>query len=187
MSNTLNDPLAPGLEFHDSAALAEKALSWYPADQLPAGLQTGHDLIDREHRMLLTCLGGLQRLCIDLDNMADCMSCSAARRHDCEQHLVAMLGDLLAFILDHFQSEEKVMRDSLMLAFDQAICEAHMEDHANISTRVQQIVMALEPNKTVVHLRELKALIERWIVNHIRLHDLLLVRWIAHDPNSAQA
>ncbi len=187
MSNTCKSALAPDQEAAGLVSLAEKALSWYPLDQLPAGLQTGHALIDREHRMLLTCLNGLQRLCIDLDNMADCTSCSGERRRDCEQHLVAMLGDLLAFILDHFQTEEKIMRDSLMLTFDQEVCEAHMEDHANISTRVQQIVMALEPNKTVVHLRELKVLIERWIANHIRLHDLSLVRWIAHDPNSAQA
>lgn len=174
MSNASFDPLA-----------SDAALSWYPLDQLPAGLQTGHALIDREHRMLMTCLDGLRRLCFDMHGMADCSTCSTERRNECEQHLVGMLGDLIAFILDHFQTEEKIMRDSLMLMLDRDVCEAHMEDHANISTKVQQIVMALDPNFTVVRLRELEALIQRWIENHIRLHDLLLVRWIEIDRPAA--
>jgi len=181
MSKAFFDPVVPMLSTPDTP-LPDAALSWYPLDQLPAGLQTGHELIDREHRTLLGCLDALRRLCIDLPGMTDCQSCSVERRHDCDQHLVSMLGDLIAFILDHFQTEEKIMRDSLMVMLDRDVCEAHMEDHANISSKIQEIVMALDPQRTVVRLRELENLIERWIENHIRLHDRLLVRWIELDP-----
>ncbi|MBK7413877.1 MAG: hypothetical protein IPJ38_00835 [Dechloromonas sp.] len=42
------------------------------------------------------------------------------------------MGDLLVFILDHFQAEEKAMRDSLLYMVDRHVW-GHMEDHAQIS------------------------------------------------------
>ena len=95
-----------------------------------------------------------------------------------------MLGDLLAFILEHFRTEDEIMRDSLMLMVDREVCQAHMEDHAAISGKVQEIVAALDPMTTVVLIRELDALLMRWVGNHIALHDILLVRWLERDGSS---
>ena len=70
------------------------------------------------------------------------------------------------------------MRDTLMLAVDRDVCEAHIEDHAAISAKVQQIVSRLESDHLVERIRELDQLLSRWLTHHIALHDVLLVRWI---------
>jgi len=94
-----------------------------------------------------------------------------------------MLGDVFAFILDHFKTEEMVMRDSLLLMVDRDVCEAHMEDHAAISSAVQKIVSSLDSQHIVSRIRELDALLARWETNHIALHDLILSRWIAREDS----
>jgi hemerythrin len=94
-----------------------------------------------------------------------------------------MLGDLLSFVLEHFRTEEAIMRDSLLLLVDRAVCEAHMEDHAAISGKVQEIVAALDPMNTVVLIRQLDTLLTRWVSNHIALHDTLLVRWVQREDS----
>lgn len=104
-------------------------------------------------------------------------------RHHCENQLVAMLGDVLSFILDHFKTEETIMRDSLMRMVDRELCEAHVEDHAAISSKVQEIIAKLDPMNSVALIRELDVLLSRWIVNHIALHDVLLVRWVQREDS----
>lgn len=152
--------------------------------ELPAELQTGHHHLDAEHRLLLNSIASLRRLCIDQISYRHCGSCDAGRRRHCDDNLVTMLGDLLAFILEHFRSEEEIMRDSLMLMVDRDVCQAHMEDHAAISEKIQEIVMALDRLNTVTLIRELDALLMRWVGNHIALHDILLVRWLERDGSS---
>ena len=70
------------------------------------------------------------------------------------------------------------MRDSLLMTIDRDLCEAHIEDHAAISAKVQQIVARLEPEHLVERIRELDRLLSRWLNHHIALHDVLLVRWV---------
>jgi hemerythrin len=125
----------------------------------------------------------LRKLCIDHVNLPHCGNCENSVRSRCESQLVAMLGDLLAFILDHFKTEESIMRDSLLQLVDRDLCEAHMEDHAAISCKVQEIVAALDPMNSVGLIRDLDALLTRWIVNHIGLHDVLLVRWVEREDS----
>ena len=96
---------------------------------------------------------------------------------------MSLLGDLLAFIMDHFQTEEKLMRDSLMVLVDRDLCQAHMEDHAAISGKVQQIVAALDPMHTSALIRELDALLHTWVTHHVALHDLWLMRWVEREDS----
>jgi hemerythrin len=103
------------------------------------------------------------------------------RQAKCDNDLVSLLGDVFAFILDHFKTEEAIMRDSLLLMVDRDVCEAHMEDHAAISLAVQKIVSSLDTLHTVSRIRELDALLTRWVTNHIAMHDLLLSRWVARE------
>lgn len=151
---------------------------WQAGVSLPPELQTGHPSIDFEHTHLLACIRDLRRVCDDMVGRSHCMQCSDSRQRSCENELIRHLGDLLAFILDHFRHEETIMRDSLMTALERAVCEAHMEDHAAISAKVQQIVASIDRRRLVGLMRELDSLLGTWTVNHIRLHDLILVRWL---------
>jgi hemerythrin-like metal-binding protein len=150
---------------------------------LPAGLITGHKLIDSEHHFLIAAIANVRKVCIDHVNLKDCTGCSHDRQQRCESDVVALLGDVFAFILEHFKTEEAVMRDSLLLMVDRDVCEAHMEDHAAISSTVQKIVSSLDSHHVVSRIRELDALLTRWETNHIALHDLILMRWISREDS----
>lgn len=152
--------------------------------ELPPELLTGHPHLDAEHSLLLSSIANLRRVCIDQVSFQHCGNCDHARHQQCEGNLVSLLGDLLAFILEHFRTEEEIMRDSLLLMVDRDVCEAHMEDHAAISGKIQEIVVALDRMNTVALIRDLDALLMRWVSNHIALHDILLVRWLERDGSS---
>lgn len=163
--------------------LPQQASTWPMGGDLPTELVTGHKSIDAEHRILLSCIANVRKICVDHQNVRHCGDCDDSRRGRCENELVATLGDLLAFILDHFKTEEEIMRNSLLQMIDRAVCEAHMEDHAAISGKVLEIVAALDPLNSVARIRDLDALLSRWIVNHIGLHDVLLVRWVEREDS----
>lgn len=162
---------------------SDQAPGWLADVELPPELVTGHQVIDAEHRMLLSSISGLRRICADQANHPHCGNCDLAARQHCENQLVAMLGDVLSFILDHFKTEETIMRDSLMRMVDRELCEAHVEDHAAISSKVQEIIAKLDPMNSVALIRELDVLLSRWIVNHVALHDILLVRWVQREDS----
>lgn len=155
---------------------AQRPVQWLAGADLPAELHTGHAAIDFEHRQLLACVQRVRSICDDFGGRGNCTSCSGTSRQTCEDALVGVLGDLLAFILDHFRSEEALMRQSVALTMERAMCEAHMEDHADISGKIQELIVSLNSEKTVILLRELDVLLQRWIRNHILFHDLLLAR-----------
>lgn len=156
---------------------------WRSTGSLPPELITGHRLIDMEHRFLIDAIANLQRVCKSTPEFKDCISCGGMQQSCCEHNLVALLGDVFAFILDHFRNEEEIMRNSMLPVIDRAVCEAHIEDHAEISAKVQQIVSALDSSHVVSRIRELETLLARWVTNHIGLHDMLLSHWIArYEP-----
>lgn len=154
---------------------------WVSGAPLPPELDTGHRVLDAEHRQLLACMTATRQVCLDLRQFHSCQGCMPARRQQCETALISVLGDLLSFILDHFMTEEQVMRDSLLLVLDREVCEAHIEDHAAISSAVQRLVSVLDKRVTVQLLRELDDLLGRWITHHVRMHDILLARWVARQ------
>ncbi|WP_191090297.1 bacteriohemerythrin [Dechloromonas sp. CZR5] len=156
---------------------------WRKAGVLPPQLVTGHRLIDREHRFLIDAIANLQRVCKSVTDFKDCSSCGHQQQARCENNLVALLGDVFAFILDHFRNEEEIIRNSMLLVIDRAVCEAHIEDHAEIAAKVQQIVSELDTRHVVSRIRELDTLLARWVTNHIALHDMLLLRWVTrYEP-----
>lgn len=158
-----------------------RSYSGFPA--LPPELNTGLGSIDFEHQVLLNSMTTLRQVCHDFSTRHDCGGCAASNRARCEGNLVSLLGDLLTFIMDHFQTEEKLMRDSLMVLVERDLCEAHMEDHAAISGKVQQIVAALDPMHTPSLIRELDTLLHAWVTNHVTLHDLWLMRWVEREDS----
>jgi hemerythrin-like metal-binding protein len=176
-------------EFFDAAlciqaqAVNDKIVPWQEGSALPAELVTGHPSIDFEHRQLLACMTATRQICHDLRGMPTCGQCISERRILCESDLIQILGDLLTFILDHFKTEDALMRDSLLLMLDRDVCEAHKEDHAAISASIQDIVARIDPMLTVQRLRELDYLLGRWMTNHIMLHDMLLARWLEREDS----
>lgn len=172
------------IEVTDSPLTASgESMPWLPGGPLPAALVTGHKAIDFEHRQLLACMTAARAVCMDFRSFTDCGNCIEARRALCDNELVRLLGDLLSFILEHFKTEEEIMRDSLLMMVDRDICEAHMEDHAAISAKIQQIVAGLDSMRTVGLLRDLDNLLGRWISNHITMHDLVLARWVSREDS----
>lgn len=150
---------------------------------LPAELITGHQTLDFEHQMLLNSMSTLRQVCAGFTTRRDCSTCHADSRADCESSLIGLLGDLLVFMMDHFRNEEQLMRDSLLVMVDRDLCEAHMEDHATISSQVQQIVAALDPMQTPSLLRQLDTLLHNWVSQHVILHDLWLARWVEREDS----
>lgn len=158
--------------------------AWLPGGPLPAALLTGYDSIDQEHRQLLACMTMARAICQDQSCRVDCSPCSMPRRGACENKLVGLLGDLLSFILEHFRHEELVMRDSLLMMVDRDVCQAHMEDHAAISSKIQEIVASIDGVHTVGLLRDLDVLLGNWLSNHILMHDMILTRWVNREDSA---
>lgn len=178
----------PSVEGATVDELPDIIAHWRLTGLLPPELITGHHLIDTEHRFLIDAIANLQRICKSMTEFKDCVSCGRLQQARCENNLVGLLGDIFAFILDHFRHEEEIMRNSMLLVIDRAVCDAHIEDHADIAAKVQQIVAALDSSHVVSRIRELEALLARWVTNHIALHDLLLSRWIArYEPQFESA
>jgi len=148
----------------------------YP--ELNPALLTGNSEVDAEHRLLLRFLERLRNVCANFDKADDCEACSRACLRGCDTVLIETLGDLLMFLVDHFRTEEDLMRTERVNLVDREICELHKEDHAAISHAVQKIAADLDPMKTATHIRQLHKLLENWVTNHIRLHDVLLIQMI---------
>lgn len=172
------DPFVEEAPVHE---LSGSPAYWLSNGELPPELITGHQVIDQEHRFLVSAIVDLRKICIDQLRLKDCTDCAHKQQQHCEAQMLAMLGDVFAFILEHFTTEESVMRDSLLLMVDRDLCEAHMEDHAAISLAVQRIVSSLDTEHVVSRIRELDALFIRWVTNHVALHDMILSRWISRD------
>ncbi len=146
--------------------------------ELPASLETGNARIDAEHRQLLALMGGVRQICRDTLALPDCTTCSAGQQLMCEGRLIGLLGDLFACMLDHFASEELLMRDTHMHFSDGAHCAAHIEDHAAIAQQVEGLIARLDIVHTVERVRELDRLLSAWVGHHVEMHDLQLARWL---------
>lgn len=148
---------------------------------------TGNQTIDTDHQQLYAILKAARSVCIDMATRRDCASCDPARRGHCENLLLKLLGDLLSFILDHFKTEESMMRESLLVMVDRLQCESHMEDHAAISSKIERIIAALDSMHTVELLRELDTVLGAWIMKHIATHDMALVHWIEREDSALRS
>lgn len=150
---------------------------------LPPELACGNRLIDDEHRSLLESIGNLKQVCSDYRGSVDCQACSGDHRRDCERKLLCMLGDIIEFIIEHFQHEETLMRRTLLPIMNAAAYDEHVEAHANISSGVIGILSSLTPEITVEKIRDLELSLHGWLVGHIHQHDLPLAEWLQRDDS----
>lgn len=164
-------------------SISDYTTYWSRHGELPPALATGHPLLDFEHRFLISSMANLRAICDQFGVKEDCSLCASECRKSCESELISLLGDVFAFILEHFKSEEAIMRESLLMIVDRDVCQAHMEDHAEIAAAVQEIVASLDPVRVVVRARELDRLLARWLTHHATLHDRLLANWVAREQS----
>ena len=101
--------------------------------------------------------------------------------------MLKLLGDLLSLILEHFKTEESMMRESLLVMVDRLQCELHMEDHAAISSRIERAIAALDTLPTVDLLREIERVLGSWVMNHVVTHDMALVNWIEREDSALRS
>lgn len=137
--------------------------SWAPQ------LLTGNGDTDAQHRLLLNAMSKLREICADLARQAESGS-------DIDTGEVAdALGDLLAFLVDHFYAEERLMKRACLDLYAKELCERHREDHAAISDAVLRIVCNRESAEAALLIRQLQAVLESWLKRHMEIHDVLLV------------
>lgn len=141
-------------------------------------LLTGNPEVDSEHRLLLNAITRLRNVCSDYDQRTECSGCSRARVADCNHDLVDTLGDLLAFLVDHFFAEEQAMKKFGLTSKNKELCDRHKEDHALISDTVLRIVAALDSPRTVMLIKQLQSVLDTWLKHHIELHDAALLQLI---------
>jgi len=149
--------------------------------------RTGNQAIDTDHQQLFELLKAARSVCVDLAGRRNCAACDSSCRHHCENELLAILGDLLSFIVDHFKTEESMMRESLLVMVDRLHCDLHMEDHAAISSRIERIIASLDSVPTVDLLRELDTVLGAWVMKHIATHDMSLVHWIEREDSALRS
>jgi hemerythrin len=164
-------------------ALSDEVAHWLAAGDLPAQLVTGHPLIDTEHRFLINAIANLRRICLDQVALKSCIACGKPMQERCEGNLIGLLGDIFPSFSTTSRTKKSIMRDSMLVIVDREVCQAHMEDHAEIAAKVQEIVSALDSRHVVSRIRELDALLSRWVTNHVVMHDLLLSRWVSRDDS----
>lgn len=150
---------------------------------LPAELACGNSLIDSEHRALLASIDNLKQVCTDYRHTANCQACDGGRRQGCEHKLLQMLGDVIEYIIEHFEHEESLMRRTLLPVMNTGAYNEHVEAHANISAGVIGILSSLTPEITVEKIRDLELSLHGWLIGHIYQHDLPLADWLKRDDS----
>lgn len=173
--------------FNGQGCVAGASALAVPDGVMSATLLTGNPTIDADHQQFFDILKAARSVCLDMVAYRSCTACPEERRAHCETHLLKLLGDLLSFLLDHFKTEESMMRDSLLTMVDQLQCEVHMEDHAGISSKVERIIAALDSVHTVDLLRELENVLGIWVIKHIATHDVALVNWIEREDSALRS
>jgi len=148
---------------------------------------TGNLMIDADHQQLHGLLKATRSICLDMIAHRNCAACSQDRHDHCEKQLLKLLGDLLSLILEHFKTEESMMRESLLVMVDRLQCELHMEDHAAISSRIERAIAALDTLPTVDLLREIERVLGSWVMNHVVTHDMALVNWIEREDSALRS
>ncbi|MBL8449041.1 MAG: hemerythrin domain-containing protein [Dechloromonas sp.] len=138
---------------------------------------TGHAEIDLEHSLLLACVDRLNTVCRIPDSRCSCRDCLVRMQSECHADLGNLLGDLLMYLVDHFRTEETLMRSHGVARIAPDFCERHKEDHAAIALTIQELTASLDPLQTADLVRRLHRLLSYWLQDHIARHDAVLVRF----------
>lgn len=139
---------------------------------LPQMFVTGNKIVDEEHRHLCELVYKLRSICTEIETRESCQGCSEERISRCESVLLDCISDLLNFMVEHFRSEENLMKDLGISQKHRERYLIHAEDHANIADHVALLTHPRTPLQTVKTVAETVAVISRWLDHHIANHDV---------------
>ena len=136
---------------------------------------TGHDEIDRQHRVLCALLDQLNQFCVDHDaHSSACSECPSQHLNACRQKLSTIAGEVLAAFLLHTRYEERLME---MLP-DQPHCHnhvtAHKCSHSKISGRLSTLTCGLDSTNPKEVSQSLHNIIGEIVGDHVSLFDEVL-------------
>lgn len=143
--------------------------------------------INAEHAVLTNRIVKLERVCEGLDERTSCKDCPPEKTSGCADALIQEIGDLLAYMVEHFRHEERGMQGSGYAIREGAKYSAHVEDHANISEYFTGIVGEFNDADPCPQAVKLRDLLEMWINTHISEFDAALLANLAGDDHPRDA
>jgi hemerythrin len=115
--------------------------------------ETGIDLIDAQHKSLFEAI----------NNLAD-----SFREGNSKNQVKASLDFLVDYTVEHFQTEERFMRE-----MDYPSLGEHMGEHARLMEQVRDLQMDLQAGKPVT--MEVTIFLAEWLRAHIHDSDMAYV------------
>lgn len=137
---------------------------------------TGNRIVDDEHARLLEMVFGLRAICRAFDRKESCAGCTAEKVAGCEDRVYNCISELMDYMVEHFGTEERLMKDLGLAARRRPMFELHVEDHARLAGRLSDLTMPGAPEMTVGRIAELSALVLEWLDHHIRIHDVPMMQ-----------
>lgn len=134
-------------------------------------IDTGIPEIDYEIVYAGRTMDRVRSLCADFDIRMDAGICPEVTPA-CAQELQDVLSDLMQYLVEHFVTEERLMKDVAFPHREPDLYGRHVEDHANIMEEAARLIVELERLPTVATLRGLYRLMESWTLRHISEFDL---------------
>ncbi|MDD5297603.1 MAG: hemerythrin domain-containing protein [Rhodocyclaceae bacterium] len=121
--------------------------------------------------MLRQKLSALTELCPHAGAGRDCEGCALHPPKHCNRAISDIHEDLMSYMVTHFRHEERLMRESGLYRRSREACEAHMQDHGDLSEAAMQLMARLDDGKLPAEIAALSDLLEQWLGKHITVHD----------------
>jgi hemerythrin len=97
-------------------------------------------LIEAEHLRLEQFLSDLHETCSELIPDCGCAHCDSGKLSACQGRLPSFFYDFCELVSDHFDNEEKIMRDSLWSDSGYELLRQHNQEHARLMGEVKKLI-----------------------------------------------
>lgn len=147
--------------------------------------RTGHPDIDQQHHHLEGLILRFNQLC-NTPASESCApgNCTSEARDACLAGLESLIGDLLCFLIDHFQYEENLMR----LLPDTPVCRQHIDAHtfahAELSARLSELTLKLDQENPRECAKRLQTILTSWMGGHAEVFDIALANSLEEASNA---
>lgn len=150
----------------------------------PRGVERSHwnaysALLDEEALESVRFSAWLVNICPFYDRPFECPRRASLAR-SCAHELNDAMARVIGFLTDHFAAEEALMTRSGLRQLAPKLCERHLEEHARVSARLQEIVASADRVPTHESIRGLVHLIGRFWAEHACDHDRELLKALRH-------